>query len=58
VVALAVKPIAAAERAFALGASVGVAFNAAREGGWKALVQGADATAYRAKGARPWPIRG
>jgi diguanylate cyclase (GGDEF)-like protein/PAS domain S-box-containing protein len=49
VVALAAQPIAAAERTFAFGASVGVAFNAAREGGWRALVQRADAMAYRAK---------
>jgi diguanylate cyclase (GGDEF)-like protein/PAS domain S-box-containing protein len=49
VVALAAQPIAAGEQTFLLGASVGVAFNAACEGGWRALVKRADAMAYRAK---------
>jgi diguanylate cyclase (GGDEF)-like protein/PAS domain S-box-containing protein len=49
VVAMARQPIAVGDLALAIGASVGVAFDADADGGWKGLVARADVMAYQAK---------
>ena len=51
VVELASVPFRVADDLLLLSASVGVAFNADAEGGWKGLVQRADALLYQAKAA-------
>jgi diguanylate cyclase (GGDEF)-like protein/PAS domain S-box-containing protein len=49
VVVMARQPIAVGELALAVGASVGVAFDADADGGWKGLIARADVMAYQAK---------
>lgn len=49
VVQMARQPIITSGKAIKVGASVGVAFNSEREGGWSGLVARADAMAYAAK---------
>ena len=51
VVAMAARPIRLAAGEVQIGASVGIAFDAQREGGWKSLVARADSMAYKAKSA-------
>jgi len=51
VVETASMPFAVADLALTIGASVGVAYDADREGGWKGLLARADAKVYEAKAA-------
>jgi diguanylate cyclase (GGDEF)-like protein/PAS domain S-box-containing protein len=49
VVAVAREPVVTGELVLTIGASVGVAFDADLEGGWKGLIARADTLVYRAK---------
>jgi GGDEF domain-containing protein len=49
VVVMARQPIVIGDVTLTIGASVGVAFDAEAEGGWKGLVARADVMAYQAK---------